>query len=449
MEFSRLADKEFVLEKVNLVTTWFSDVVFTMDTMSEIVIVASVCCFAVFLSRRLAPVFVSLHKKNSLFGFFEKNLFSVVWIVLLWGAIGLYVALGQPFQFVKLAVSLLSAWVLIDGFTLLVKDPVLSRMISVTIWIIAALNIVGWLDETIIFLGDLGFSIGDIRVSALSIVKGLLALAFLLWFASLSSKAVEKRISRLPNLTPSTRVLFSKIVRMSLFIVAFVIALNTIGIDLTAFAVFSGALGVGIGFGLQKVVSNFVSGIILLVERSVKPGDVIAVGTTYGWVQSLGACYVSVLTRDGTEHLIPNEEFITQKVENWSYSSNLVRIKVPLGVSYNTDLDHARALCLEATKEAVRVQPNPTPACLIMGFGDNSVDLEVRFWINDPRDGVTNIMSEVYAVIWRKFQENNIEIPFPQRDLHIRSAEPLTVKTPPASRSKSSSAKKTAAKKKA
>jgi small-conductance mechanosensitive channel len=184
---------------------------------------------------------------------------------------------------------------------------------------------------------------------------------------------------------------------------------------------------VGLGFGLQKVVSNFVSGIILLMEKSVKPGDVIAIEDGYGWVQSLGARYVSVLTRDGIEHIIPNEDFITQKVENWSFSDNNLRLKIPVGVSYNCDLELAIKLCIEAANGEERVKNKTATVCLIKGFGDNSVDLELRFWIDDPSAGCANIQSKVYLSIWHKFKEHSIEIPYPQRDLHIRTAIPLTV----------------------
>ena len=151
----------------------------------------------------------------------------------------------------------------------------------------------------------------------------------------------------------------------------------------------------------------------------------IAVGETYGWIQSLGARYVSVVTRDGTEHLIPNEELITQRVENWSYSNSLVRLKVPVGISYNADLHKAIELVLQAARGAPRVLATPTPICLLKGFGDSSVDLELRFWINDPNNGVSNVKSDILLGVWDRFHEHGIEIPFPQRDLHLRSAIPL------------------------
>ncbi|MCZ6859495.1 MAG: mechanosensitive ion channel, partial [Alphaproteobacteria bacterium] len=210
-------------------------------------------------------------------------------------------------------------------------------------------------------------------------------------------------------------------------IVAVFAALNSIGIDLTALAVFSGAVGLGIGFGLQKVISNLISGVILLMDKSVKPGDVIAIGDTFGWINTLSARYVSVITRDGIEHLIPNEELISQRVENWSYSNTLVRFRMPIGISYDSDVVNAMALTVEAAKMVERVRDDPAPVCRLMNFGDNAIELELRIWISDPQAGVANVRSEVLLNIWTMFNENGIEFPYTQRDLHIKSSVPLRV----------------------
>jgi len=216
-------------------------------------------------------------------------------------------------------------------------------------------------------------------------------------------------------------VLAAKLARISLITLAILIALSSVGIDLTALAVFGGALGVGLGFGLQKIFSNLVSGIILLLDKSIKPGDVISLGTTFGWINHLGLRYTSVITRDGMEHLIPNEELITQRVENWSFSNKLVRLRAPVGVSYHSDIRLAMQLCLDAAKMSPRVQLDPEPKVQLLGFGDNSVNLEIRFWVDDPEQGRANITSEILLAVWDSFHEHGIEIPFPQRDLHIKS----------------------------
>ena len=200
---------------------------------------------------------------------------------------------------------------------------------------------------------------------------------------------IATRLQRVTALSPSVQVLSANLIRIALVSVALLIGLNAVGIDLTAFAVFSGAVGVGVGFGLQKIVSNFVSGIILLFGRSIKPGDVIEVGSTFGSVGYLGARYASVRGRDGKEYLIPNENLITNQVINWSYSSLLVRLDVQFGVAYGSDLHVARDLAVEVARRTDRVLASPRPVCHLMGFGDSAVDMLLRFWIEDPINGVT------------------------------------------------------------
>ena len=197
--------------------------------------------------------------------------------------------------------------------------------------------------------------------------------------AGAASKLLKLQLKNVPDLTPSVEVLILKLVRFSLIFLAILIALSAVGIELTSLAVLSGAIGIGIGFGLQKIISNFISGIILLLDRSIRPGDVIEVAGTYGQVKNLGARYTSVITRDGTEYLIPNENMITEQVINWSYSNTNVRRKIPIGVSYSSDIDLARELVLESCAETDRIMTAPAPKCHLVGFGDNSVDLEAPF----------------------------------------------------------------------
>ena len=196
---------------------------------------------------------------------------------------------------------------------------------------------------------------------------------------------------------------------------------------LTALAVFGGAIGLGLGFGLQKVISNLVSGMILLMDKSVKPGDVIAIDDTFGWINRLSARYVSVITRDGTEHLIPNEDLISQRVENWSYSDSLIRLKLPIGIAYESDVPKAMSLAVDAATGVNRVLVTPKPVCRLMNFGSDSVELELRVWIDDPERGVANVRSDVLLNVWNAYHDGGIEFPFSQRDLHLRSSVPLDV----------------------
>lgn len=348
----------------------------------------------------------------------------IIWVILLWVAVAAADQLELRDKLMSVVVSLVNAWIVIHLITQFVREEVWARFIAVVVWVIAALNIVGLLQPTLDLLDGIALKVGQIRITALGIIEGLFYLVLLLWLANMASNLLERRIKKLPNITPSMQVLFSKLLKILLVIIAIFVAVNSVGIDLTALAVFGGALGVGIGFGLQKIVSNFISGIILLMDRSIKPGDTIGVAGTYGSIQSLGARYVSVITRDGIEHLIPNEELIVTHVENWSFSTKRVRLRCPVGVSYGADVHKAIALCVEATEGQERIIDTPKPVCLLKGFGDSSVDLEIRFWIRDPQNGIANIKSKVLLRVWDLFDENGIEIPFPQRDLHLRSVTP-------------------------
>ncbi len=232
------------------------------------------------------------------------------------------------------------------------------------------------------------------------------------------------------DLTPSVQVLLINLSRIILFIVAIVAGISSVGIDLTAFAVFTGALGVGIGFGLQKVVGNFVSRIIILLDKSVKPGDVVAIGNNYGRISSLGARYVSVVTPDAHEYLIPNEDFITTQVVNWSYSDQNIRLSADVGVHYRSDVHRAIEICLEAAGEVDRILKDPPPKCFLNAFGESSVDLLVSYWINDPMNGTINVRSALLLNIWDKFHAEGIEIPYPQRDLYIKEMPPDGIDAP-------------------
>ena len=300
------------------------------------------------------------------------------------------------------------------------RDPLLARAVAAIAWIVAALDIMGLLPATAAALDNLAITIGTFRFSVLLVIKAVFVVAILLWIALGLSRVIDIRLQNSAALSPSVRVLTGNLVRIALISVALLIGLNAVGIDLTAFAVFSGAVGVGIGFGLQKIVSNFVSGIILLLERSIKPGDVIEVGSTFGSVTYLGARYASVRGRDGKEYLMPNENLITNQVVNWSYSSLLVRLDVEFGVAYSSDLHAVRDIAVAVAKGTKRVLASPTPICHVTGFGDSAVNMLLRFWIQDPADGVTNIKGDVLLGLWDAFHEHGIEIPFPQRDLHIR-----------------------------
>lgn len=319
------------------------------------------------------------------------------------------------------------AWLIIGALTSLLKEKFWADSVALFCYILTGLFGLSIFHSGIRMLDSLSFSIGNFNVSATNVLAGILAFTLTLWISMAFSRIIEVRIQAIPRLTPSLKVLVSKMVRIVCIFIASIIAISSMGVNLTALTALGGAIGLGLGFGLQKVVSNFVSGIILLLDNSIKPGDVIEIDGTYGWVNNLRARYASVITRDGTEHLIPNEDLITQRVINWSFTDNLVRIKVPIGVSYKADPHQCMDLVLKAAGEVQRILQEPNPICLLRGFGDSSVDLELRFWINDPASGVANVQSQLLLRVWDTFKANDIEIPFPQRDLHIRSSEVIPV----------------------
>lgn len=327
---------------------------------------------------------------------------------------------------IRVAASLAIAWLVINLVASLIRNPAAVRFVAVSAWTVAALNILGLLPVTIATLDSVAVMLGGVRLSLLLAIKITVFLLITLWIAVTLSNFLETRINRSADLTPSIQVLIAKIVRISLITLAILIVLSSAGVDLSALAIFSGAVGVGIGFGLQKIVSNFVSGIILLADKSVKPGDVINVGDSYGRVGSMNTRYITIVPRDGREILIPNEDLITQRVTNWSYSDNLVRLDIPFGVSYGSDPHRVREVALRAAGAVERVLSEPAPSCSLVAFGESSLDFLLRIWIEDPMSGTRNVRSDVMFSVWDAFQREKIEFPYPVRDLRVSA--PLQVR---------------------
>jgi small-conductance mechanosensitive channel len=427
-------DAATIAQGLESIGAWLLANVLAISNLAQVAVIVVIFFASRFAAPRLAQVIARLSARRfpegrarQLLNSLGSFILPITWLIGVWLADWIAVYAGLQSHVLRLVESLLAAWVVIRLTSSIVHNPVWARVIAVSAWVVAALNILGLLTPTMAFLDSIGFGFAGLWVSALTVIRGLAMLAILLWLAVTASQIIERRVSTLTALTPSLQVLLAKLLKVVLVTIAVVVALGSAGINLTAFTVFSGAVGLGIGFGLQKAVSNLVSGVIILLDRSIKPGDVIALGNTYGLIASLGARYVSVVTRDGTEHLIPNEELITQRVENWSYSNSLVRLKVPIGIAYSSDVRKAIKLVAEAAQSVARVLPTPAPICLLKGFGSSSVDLELRFWINDPYNGVSNVKSEVLLDVWDRFHEHGIEIPFTQQDLNLRSAVPLQV----------------------
>lgn len=322
-------------------------------------------------------------------------------------------------------VKVLMAWVFIRLITQFISNNLVRNILATSIWAIAALSIFGVLDQTTQTLDAVGFNIGDFRLSALIVIKSAFSLFVLVSLATFMSGVAERKINQSKSLTPSSRVLINKIVRVALMAFALLIGITSAGIDLSLFAVFGGAIGLGIGFGLQKGISNLFSGMLLLLDKSIEPGDVIELeGGTFGWVQHMAARYTEVVTRDNKSFLIPNEDFITQRVVNWSHGNTLIRLEVKFGVSYKHNPHEIREIATEATKDChERIVATPQPVCHLTEFGDSSLNFKLRFWIKDAEAGVTNIRGAVMLALWDAFKENNIDIPYPHREVYIHETK--------------------------
>jgi len=315
----------------------------------------------------------------------------------------------------------LLVYILRKGFAPTPMLKAWENILATTIWLIVALYLIGILPFVLQTLDSFAFTLAGNRISALSVINFLLLVALLFTLAVWVSAIIERRMQRATYLASGLQVALGKIVKVALIALAVLIALDAVGLDLTALTVFGGALGVGLGFGLQRIASNFISGFLLLFDRSIKPGDVISIGNKFGWVHELHARYIVVRDRDGVDTLIPNENLITTEVINWSYKDRNVRLKIPVQISYHDDPELAMQLMVDLAKQHPRVLPEPEPVGRLLEFGDNGIGVELRIWINDPEKGVNNVRSELNLAIWQAFKENNITIPFPQRDVYIKS----------------------------
>ncbi len=340
-------------------------------------------------------------------------------------------AVSKNYLLVRAAASIATLMLVSGALPRTIKQQVYFRTLFFVLAMVLILNLLGiW---SVIREGLDGIALfpisgsGVTRVTLLTLAKGVVAISLLIPLTSWLIRTSESRVKRMEKVSPALQVLTIKVLKVLIAAGAIMFAISSVGVDLSAFAVLGGAIGLGLGFGFQKVVSNLISGVILLGDKSIKPGDVIEVDNTYGWINTLGARYTSVITRDGTEHLIPNEMMITEKVVNWSFSDQKVRVRIPFGVSYTSDIHKAMELALQAAGEDVRILKDPAPAARLTGFGDNSVDFEMRGWIVDPTDGLGNIRSSFYLRIWDLFKENGIGFPYPQRDVHLKELPTVEV----------------------
>lgn len=314
-------------------------------------------------------------------------------------------------------------------------------MLTVTIWGLVTLHVLGLLPVIIEVLDEYALTFGKTRFSLYTVTSFVLSIALLSLVALWLNNAMQAMLRRSQLLDDSIKIVLNKVSRFVLLTLAVVIAMTTAGIDLTALAVFGGALGVGLGLGLQRIVSNFVGGIILAFEESIRPGDVISIGSNFGVVVGLHARYIQVHDRDGRDVLIPNETLLTAEIVNWSHGDRNVRFRLPVQISYQNDPQVAMDILEQAARETERVLADPPPVARLLGFADNGINLELRLWVNDPENGVNNVRSDVYLRIWREFMARGIVIPAPQREVRLMPARAEQANAPsagiPSSRPKS------------
>lgn len=299
-----------------------------------------------------------------------------------------------------------------------------ERFIATAIWIGLALHLTGFLPEILDAMDELSFHIGKQKISLLTILSGILSVLVTMLAAMWLGRILENRMMAAETLDMNLRVVLAKLFRAILVVLGILVALPLAGIDITVLSVFGGALGVGIGFGLQKIASNYVSGFIILLDRSIHPGDVLTVDNRFGTVSQLTARYLVLRSRDGTEAIIPNESLISSTVINHSLTNPQIRISIPVPISYQSNLEQAMTIMKEAAAKHPRVLTDPETKVYLKSFGDNGIDLEMRLWIEDPEEGQLNLRSDINLEIWRRFQEEGIKIPYPQREIRIIGNQP-------------------------
>jgi small-conductance mechanosensitive channel len=319
----------------------------------------------------------------------------------------------------SVAANLALAWLIIRLFTSVIRNTFFVRLVSISAWLVAALSILGQLGPTIDALDSVSIVLGGLRLTPLLLIKLGVLLVVALWLTNILSNFVESRITQSADLTPSIQVLLIKMIRLALMIFAVAVAVSAVGINLSALAIFSGAAGVGIGFGLQKIVANFISGIILLADKSVKPGDLVTIGDSSGRISAMKTRYISVAAGDGREFLIPNEDLVTQKVTNWTYTDRNTLVKVNFGTNYDADPRLVCKLAIDVAAGAKRAIKGKPPNCILTEFAEAGMKFSLTFWIADP-DGMDNVKSEVMLSLWEAFKREGIQVPYPIREIRVR-----------------------------
>jgi len=344
--------------------------------------------------------------------------------------VGLTRLVMKPFfhvNLLKLALPLLGSMALVRSVVFVLRQAfpratwltAWERIIAAVIWSWMALYITDLAPYAIEALEQVDFAIGKQRFDLWTITHGVVTVFLTVVFALWVAGVIEARLMRVESMDSSLRIVGIRVTRALLTVIALVASLSLVGIDMTALSVFTGALGVGLGFGLQKIASNYVSGFIILLDRSIRLGNIVQIGTDVGQVTQITTRYTVLKHPGGTEYIVPNETLISSVVQNQSYSDTRMRLTTVVGVAYDSDIDLAMRLMTEAASAQPRVLAEPPPKVFLTQFADSSINLELGFWIVDPEEGKGNVVSDINLAIWRIFRAHAIEIPFPQREVRI------------------------------
>ena len=347
--------------------------------------------------------------------------------------LALFAAGGSPRPWYETAATLLALLALIRLVTYLLRLSLgKSRIIktwelraTLIIWALIAAEVLGWLDPVIAALDSIGLSGGKTRITMWSVLKAIATVTVFVVVSAWVARWIDRRVNSIQELAPSTRIGIGKFSYAILIAFGVLFGLQASGVDLTTLTIFSGAIGLGLGFGLQAIAANFVSGFVLLIDRSIKPGDVIsftgATGTSttgFGWVEELRGRHIVIRDRDGVATLVPNQNVITNPLINWSYGHPRVRLRLPVRIAYHDDVELALYLLLQAA-EHPRILKDPPAVARLLEFADYGMEVELRFWIGDPAEGVNNVRSDVNRRIWALFRDKGITIPPAQREVRI------------------------------
>jgi small-conductance mechanosensitive channel len=367
---------------------------------------------------------------------------SLVTLVLFLGLRVLFASFDLPTDLIDVALDLTTVLVLVRSAVHALSVSLgpnswiraWELRITFMVWVAISFQVLGWFTGIEHTLDSVDLIPGKAQFSLWSLLKGIVVIAGFLVVTSLIARTIERRVMKLEGIAISTRIGISKFSTFALLALGVLLGVNASGVDLTALTVLTGAVGLGLGFGLQSIASNFVSGFVLLLDKSIKPGDVISfTGTTgtssenFGWVQELRGRYIVVRDRDGVETLVPNQNLMTNSVINWSYSDQRVRIRLPVHISFQDDPEVALQVLIDAAANHPRILKEPGPVSRLMSFENHGMRVEVRFWIRDPMNGVNNVRSDVNREIWRLFKKHGITIPVQQLDVRLLQAEAADV----------------------